>query len=190
VKFVISRRNWQANGSQATSKHLFGILTILTVTPIAPFIPTPIVQAAPPSTAAKPDALAAILQQETALLQKPQTSYTAVQMASLYRQAIADSVAFYSHRSAPVIVPSAETTVYFGDLAQRHPESGILAILFAESVAAQPKDFGQVDGIYQDAIKAHPHHPLLAPRYADYRRRQALKVRQSPMPSIGSRVRI
>jgi hypothetical protein len=177
VKFVIFRRNWQSNGSQAISKHLFGILTIFILTPIAPFISTPIVQAAPPSTAAKTDALAAIIQQETALLQQPQTSCTALWMASLYRQAIAHSVAFYSNRSTPVIVPSAETTVYFGDLAQRYPESGILAILFAESIAAQPNDFGQVDGIYQDAIKAHPHHPLLAPRYADYRRRQALKVR-------------
>jgi hypothetical protein len=32
-------------------------------------------------------------------------------------------------------VPSAETTVYFGDLSQRYPESGILAILFAELIA-------------------------------------------------------
>jgi hypothetical protein len=82
-----------------------------------------------------------------------------------------------------------ETTVYFGDLAQRYPESGILAMLFAESIASQPNDFGQVDGIYQDAIKAHPDHPLLGPSYADYRRRQGLKARKFLMPSIGSRVR-
>ena len=62
--------------------------------------------------------------------------------------------------------------MYFGDLYHRYPQSGILSILFAESLAAQKDDFGQVAPIYQDAIKAHPNHPLLASRYADYLQRQ------------------
>ena len=120
----------------------------------------------------KPDPLPAIIQQEAALLKRTQTSNTAEQMRTLYRQVVADTLEFYSSRSPSPAVPSSETTVYFGDLCHRYPQSGILSILFAESLAAQKDDFGQVAPIYQDAIKAHPNHPLLASRYADYLQRQ------------------
>jgi predicted Zn-dependent protease len=129
----------------------------------------------PQATAPKTDPLAAIIQQEATLLKRPQTSETAIEMSHLYRQVVANSLEFYRARSPSPVVPSTETTVYFGDLYQRYPKSGILSILFAESLAEQPDDFGQVAPIYQDAIKAAPNHPLLARYYADYLQRQGTK---------------
>jgi hypothetical protein len=126
----------------------------------------------------KSAAVAAIVKQEIALLKQPPNRETKVELQRLIRELTLE--ALEAHPTG-VLVPSSETAAYFGDLYQLYPQSGVVAIMFARSLeiqfdgslVSQSDDGGQVDRIYQAALKANPRHPLLPEFYAEYKKTQS-----------------
>jgi hypothetical protein len=126
------------------------------------------------ATGAKPqakltesDPVVAIVQQEIALLKQPPNRETKAALQHLIRELVVEASEVHP---TGVLIPSSATTTYFGDLYRVYPQSGVLAIMFARSLADQPDDGGQVDRIYRAALKANPRHPLLPEFYAEYQK--------------------
>jgi tetratricopeptide (TPR) repeat protein len=114
------------------------------------------------------DSIVNIVHQERNFLKQPPSSEVKEQLQVLHRQLIVET---YEHLG-DVTVPSEQTATYFRDLYHQYPSSGLLAILYADSLAAHQEGANQADQIYRDAIQANPTHPLLHSAYAWHLERQ------------------
>jgi hypothetical protein len=123
----------------------------------------------------KSAALATIVKQEIALLKQPPNRETKMELQRLIRELMMEAAEVHP---TGVLIPSSDTATYFGDLYRLYPQSGVVAIMFARSLeiqfegspVSQSDDGGQVDRIYQAALKASPSHPLLPEFYAEYKK--------------------
>jgi hypothetical protein len=123
----------------------------------------------------KSAAVAAIVKQEIALLKQPPNRETKAALDRLIRELVVEAAEIHP---TGTLLPSSKTAAYFGDLYQLYPQSGVVAIMYARSLetqfdgslVSQADDGGQVDRIYQAALKANPRHPVLLEFYAEYKK--------------------